>query len=492
MLDRVENKAFQTDAEAARSALHDEAMRVNDRLPQKSRAESLNWREQEILSALNGGPGRPAMRIPEGTNQLVVVTSDNWSDPTGELQVFEREPAKGGGWHAVPGFTWPVNLGYNGMGWGTGGVIKTREVFIDGQLERTGGPIQRADGSLDTAGHVTMEGGGKSTAGLFKIGFAWGTALEAPAGTEIPYRHIDPFYRVIPQNGASFVDEQGHVLNGETVRELNPQTGKYERYDRQSRQYVEGSLSPQVMRSILENKQILQYHMVIKDTFDTNGNKLNGLLVKMNESEIKRGENGLPIFEKWMRVHYSSVDPNTGKPGPSGTLDTYATKNVFRESDYRWSDHPDQGRAVIGWDKSGNPILSKEIDNLYNIPVRVVDRLKGKYERLDPDTGKAVHLGFMEPAKLQSMVNNVETMTYEVYKWAIDVRQNVNQLKNGGSAIFLHDEYGNIEQGRPSGTAGCTSMSEKRMQQLMQHLQNNAMILQCPIDQLDTIVEALE
>jgi hypothetical protein len=460
---------------------------------QEAEAAVSSTREEIILGALNGQPGKPAMCIPGGTNQLVVVSSRSWEEPTGQLQVFERGPGAGATWHAVEGFSWPVNLGHKGMGWAAGGVIKTPELIIDGRLERTGGPQEMADGSgkLDRAGHAAAEGDAKTSAGLFKIGLAWGAALKAPEGTRIPYKHIDPFYRVIPASSGRLKDEQGHVLNGQVIRELNPLNGKYERYDRHSGQFVEGLLPTERVLNVIADKTIPKYHMLIKNVQDSSGRVLTGLLVKMNESEIKFRENGLPQFEKGMLVHYSSLDPKTGKPGPTGTLDMSAAKNVYRESDYRWSDHADRGHAIVGHDRSGKPVLSHQIDNLYNLPVRIVDMAAGIYERLDPNTGEPHGLGFLDPDTMRSLVNNDEQMTDERYKWAIDVRQNVDQLKDRGSAIFIHDEDKNIEEGRPSGTLGCTSMSERRMQQLLQRLENNAMILQVPIDELNTVVEAL-
>lgn len=492
----MQDSDSRTVQDSSRGVLHGEAMIKPNDLPQKlarnNELVSLEQRETEILAALNGQSKQPGMAIPEGTDQLVVVTNDGWNDKTGHLQIFERDPKKGKPWHAAPGFSWPVNLGYGGMGWGAGGVIRTPEVFIDGQLERTGGPVEK-NGKLDTSGHATLEGGSKAAAGLFKLGFAWGTALEAPAGTEIPYRHIDQFYRAIPQGAVNLADEQGNVLNGTTLRELNPQNGKYERFDKQSGKFLEGTLSPQVMQTVLQdNQQSVKYRNVNQHVTDRAGKVLTGLLVRMNESQIKKGENGFPVFDKNTIVNYTSLGLKSGKPGPSGTLDMNGARKLYSESDYRWSDDPNRGRAVIAWDATGKPILSDEVDDLYNMPLRIVDRANGEYEKLDPDTGRPVHLGFMEPHKLQSLINNVETLTYPVYRWAIDIRHNVNQVPNRGSAIFMHEENRNIEQGRPSGTGGCTSMSNKHIQKLIQHLDEGAMILQCPLDQLDTVTEALK
>lgn len=489
---RVEARTFcvaQTDAVVG---LHREAIKQSARKPPER--NRIDRRQDRILSALNGEEGKPGMRIPEGTSQLVVVTSNGWNKDTAQLQIFERDAKRKAPWHAINGFSWPVNIGYNGMGWAAGGIIKTPEVVVDGQLERTGGPVEKADGSgnLDTSGHAAKEGDAKSSAGLFSIGLAWGSAPEPPYGSQISYKHIDPFYRVIPEGGVDVKDKQGRVLNGRIVREINPVDGKYECYDQQTGYFVEGSLSAEVMHSILKGARIPKYHHVIKDVKDNNGNELIGLLVRLNEAEIKEGNNGLPVFEKDKAVSYSSLKPETGKPGPGGTLDMSATKKVFRESDYRWSDHDDYGHAVIGRDSSGKPILSKQTDNLYNAPVRIVDRASGQYERLDPDSGSPVHLGFMEADKMRSLINKDEDMTHELYKWAIDIRQNVDQKKDCGSAIFIHDETKNIEQGHPSGTLGCTSMSEQRMKQLIKRLQRNSMILQVPIDELNTVVEALE
>ena len=68
----------------------------------------------------------------------------------------------------------------------------------------------------------------------------------------------------------------------------------------------------------------------------------------------------------------------------------------------------------------------------------------------------------------------------------------LHQQPNRGSAIFLHDERGNIEQGRPSSTAGCTSMSEANIQRLVRSLKARAMVLQVPMTDLDTVVDALQ
>lgn len=90
--------------------------------------------------------------------QLVLVTSADWSANQGELRRFERH---GNVWTQV-GDAQPVTLGRNGSAWGLG-------------LNP-----QRGDGP------VKHEGDGKAPAGVFAIGTAFGYADHAKTG--LPYQ----------------------------------------------------------------------------------------------------------------------------------------------------------------------------------------------------------------------------------------------------------------------------------------------------------------
>ncbi|MCD9088447.1 hypothetical protein [Stenotrophomonas sp. SY1] len=90
--------------------------------------------------------------------QLVVVTAPSWDAPSGRLQAFERGD---GGWkpHAA---SFDVSLGRTGIAWGIG---------LHPQQDN--GPQKR-------------EGDGRSPAGIFNIGPAFGYADHA--GTALPYQ----------------------------------------------------------------------------------------------------------------------------------------------------------------------------------------------------------------------------------------------------------------------------------------------------------------
>ncbi|MBN5029620.1 L,D-transpeptidase family protein [Stenotrophomonas maltophilia] len=95
----------------------------------------------------------------DGARQLIVVTSEGWDSTEGQLQAYVRD---GKGWHAH-GKAFPVALGRTGSAWGLG-------------LH----PAQ-ADGPQK------QEGDGRSPAGIFALGSAFGYAVTRP-GTAMPYQ----------------------------------------------------------------------------------------------------------------------------------------------------------------------------------------------------------------------------------------------------------------------------------------------------------------
>ncbi|MGB5506371.1 MAG: hypothetical protein WBM70_06775 [Sulfurovum sp.] len=97
-----------------------------------------------------------AEEIPD-TKQLLVVTTKNWSVPTGVLQRYEREDDK---WHKV-GKAIDIELGRNGLGWGIG----LHDLPHDAKI-------------------MKKEGDGKAPAGIFKLNQAFGYA---PFKIDYPY-----------------------------------------------------------------------------------------------------------------------------------------------------------------------------------------------------------------------------------------------------------------------------------------------------------------
>jgi L,D-peptidoglycan transpeptidase YkuD (ErfK/YbiS/YcfS/YnhG family) len=100
--------------------------------------------------------GNDAVRWQQA-RQMVVVIAPDWNADHGTLRRFERDAS---GWQQV-GDAQPVMLGRNGSAWGLG--------LHDPRSE---GPIKR-------------EGDGRSPAGVFEIGEAFGYA--AAAETALPY-----------------------------------------------------------------------------------------------------------------------------------------------------------------------------------------------------------------------------------------------------------------------------------------------------------------
>ncbi len=92
--------------------------------------------------------------------QLVLVVTDDWDADHGRLRAYERESDA---WRPVADAV-PVTIGRAGAAWGVGL-----------QAPRTDGPVKR-------------EGDGRSAAGVFRIGEAFGYAERSP--TALPYRAL--------------------------------------------------------------------------------------------------------------------------------------------------------------------------------------------------------------------------------------------------------------------------------------------------------------
>jgi L,D-peptidoglycan transpeptidase YkuD (ErfK/YbiS/YcfS/YnhG family) len=99
--------------------------------------------------------------LPENTKQLLLVTAADWITSKGALQLYARDQTI---WSPV-GTSLPVTLGRNGMARGRG------RFRWDAQ-----------------AGPEKLEGDGKSPAGIFELGDAFGYAPLPPSGCRLPYR----------------------------------------------------------------------------------------------------------------------------------------------------------------------------------------------------------------------------------------------------------------------------------------------------------------
>ena len=99
----------------------------------------------------------------DGARQLVVVVSDGWDAPQGRLHRLERT-GETAAWREVDAFE--VSLGRNGSAWGAG---------LHPPADQGEGPLKR-------------EGDGRSPAGVFAVGTAFGYA--DAAGSGLPYAQM--------------------------------------------------------------------------------------------------------------------------------------------------------------------------------------------------------------------------------------------------------------------------------------------------------------
>lgn len=105
------------------------------------------------------------------SRQMIVVTAADWDAVEGRLQRFERDTASAA-WHPI-GEPIAIVVGNHGMGWGIGIVATDQSTRIAAE------PVKR-------------EGDGKSPAGVFALGTAFGYASQPLPGSAMPYLNLIP------------------------------------------------------------------------------------------------------------------------------------------------------------------------------------------------------------------------------------------------------------------------------------------------------------
>ena len=144
-----------------------------------------------------------------GAQQLVLVTTGGWDENQGILRRFER-PDDSTQWREVAAF--PVSIGRNGSAWGTG---------LHAAGDQDEGPRKR-------------EGDGRSPAGVFALGTAFGYADTVASG--LPYQAMtrddwcmdvpaSPYYnRIVDarQVGAAAVAGSSEPMRLDLHRNGNP------------------------------------------------------------------------------------------------------------------------------------------------------------------------------------------------------------------------------------------------------------------------------
>jgi D-alanyl-D-alanine dipeptidase len=116
--------------------------------------------------------------------QMIVVTTSDWNAVAGRLQAYERS-TPGEAWHPK-GKAIAIVVGVHGMGWGLGEL-------------GTGDPKLRL-----ASDPVKKEGDGRSPAGVFALGTAFGDAQQALPGLKLPYLHLSPSIECVDDASSKF------------------------------------------------------------------------------------------------------------------------------------------------------------------------------------------------------------------------------------------------------------------------------------------------
>ena len=115
------------------------------------------------------------------SSQLLVVTTPNWDAVGGTLQRYQR-PTTRDPWQPV-GAPISITVGHTGLAWGLG-IVPTP-------------PHAAAD-------PVKHEGDGRSPAGIFELGTAFGTADKPLPGLKLPYLPLTPTIECVDDSTSSY------------------------------------------------------------------------------------------------------------------------------------------------------------------------------------------------------------------------------------------------------------------------------------------------
>jgi len=142
-----------------------------------------------LLSVAGGCVSAPAQAgtlqfiPPARSTQMIVVTTSDWNAVEGRLRRYER-PTADEKWRSV-GDPISIVVGKNGLGWGIGVIVTD-----DAQVRSTGDPVKR-------------EGDGKSPAGVFALGVAFGYASEPLQGLKMPYLNLTASIECVDDPGST-------------------------------------------------------------------------------------------------------------------------------------------------------------------------------------------------------------------------------------------------------------------------------------------------
>jgi hypothetical protein len=118
------------------------------------------------------------------STQMIVVTTPDWNTVEGTLQRYDRANLREA-WRPV-GEPIPIVVGKNGMGWGIG-VLATD----DPKVRLPSDPVKK-------------EGDGKSPAGVFSLGTAFGDSPQPLQGLKTPYLQLTPSIECVDDSSSKF------------------------------------------------------------------------------------------------------------------------------------------------------------------------------------------------------------------------------------------------------------------------------------------------
>lgn len=123
--------------------------------------------------------------------QLIVVVTPNWDAVDGRLQRYQRRSVNSS-WEAV-GEAIPVVAGKKGMAWGSG--------VMTAATPKSADPVKK-------------EGDGKSPAGIFTLGTAFGDAPQKPGDWKLPYLALTSSIECVDDSHSRFYNQ---VVDRSTV-----------------------------------------------------------------------------------------------------------------------------------------------------------------------------------------------------------------------------------------------------------------------------------
>lgn len=143
-----------------------------------------------FLSALIGGTSCDAQDVFSGHGQLLVVTNSDWTAKQGSLQLYERT-SDDSTWVAI-GAPVPVVLGSKGLAWGIGLHL-----------------------GVDHNEPCKKEGDGKSPAGIFSLGHAFGFAPNVEMGhLKIDYFSLNQYIEAVDDSSSRYYN---HIIDRREV-----------------------------------------------------------------------------------------------------------------------------------------------------------------------------------------------------------------------------------------------------------------------------------